>query len=361
MTREQSELARRRLRLGITNVGFWVVIAAAGLSWVERCDTSGFDFRRLGWVALAVVVAQSVFDVVGGKWLLPAPRPTSTVFLRRWLPGAIGHTLVLGCVGLMTFASVRLTGDFLLGIVLSMVGLAVSRMFLLRAIGGITTRVRMHDGANCLVAENTSGAFTGGIHGFGHRARSVMPANWVTALPRGQLAAESCRRQWQIERGLPTRTFLLVLGWNLVGASLGSFTFGLAARPPAEGLLGYACWMTIWAFGGLLLLPSLSRNAVFAADRAAAESGHDPRGWIAHFPNLVGEDGSARSAVQAIFYPIPSAAQRLSRLEEPYSGLVLGNLARSNLYYSWATLTLLGRAVHCNVGQPALWVFPPCV
>ena len=27
--------------------------------------------------------------------------------------------------------------------------------------------------------------------------------------------------------------------------------------------------------------------------------------------------------------------------------------------YSWATLTLLGRAMHCNVGRPALWVFPP--
>ena len=38
---------------------------------------------------------------------------------------------------------------------------------------------------------------------------------------------------------------------------------------------------------------------------------------------------------------------------------VAGNLARSNLYYSWASFTLLGRAVHCNVGRPSLWVFPP--
>ena len=39
--------------------------------------------------------------------------------------------------------------------------------------------------------------------------------------------------------------------------------------------------------------------------------------------------------------------------------LVLGSLARNNPYYSWATLTFLGRAVHCNVDRPALWVFPP--
>ena len=359
MTREQSELARRRLRLGITNVGFWVVAATSGLWWIDHWDTSGFDFRRLGWVALAVVMAQSVFDIVGGQWLLPAPRPTSKVFLRRWLPGAIGHTLVLGCVGLITYASVRLTGGFVLAIVLSMVALAVSRLFFLRAIGGIVTRMRMHDGANVLIAENTSGAFTGGMHGFGRRARSVVPAHWLTALPREQLAAEASRRQWQIDRGLPARAFLLLVGWNMLGASLGSIALGLAARLPAESLLGYACWMTIWAFGGLLLLPRLSRNGVFAADRAAADSGRDPRSWIAHFPSMVGEDGSARSAVQTIFYPIPSAAGRLQRLEQPIAGLVLGSLARSNLYYSWATLTLLGRAVHCNVGQPALWVFPP--
>ncbi len=359
MTSEQVEIARRRLRLGITNVGFWVVTATVGLWWVERCDISGFGFRRLGWVALAVVAAQAVFDVVGGMWLVPAPRPTSKAFLRRWLPGAIGHSLVLGCVGLITYASVRFTSGFVLAIVISTVGLAVSRLFLLRAIGGIGTRVRTHDGASVLVAENTSGAFTGGMHGFGRRARSVMPAQWLTALPREQLAAEASRRQWQIERGLPTLAFLLVLGWNLAGASLGSLAFALAVPPPAEGLLGYACWMTIWAFCGLLLLPSLSRNAVFSADRAAAESGHDPRSWIAHFATMIGEDGSAQSAVQAIFYPIPAAAHRLGQLEAPYSGLVLGSLARSNLYYSWATLTLLGRAVHCNVGQPALWVFPP--
>ena len=64
--------------------------------------------------------------------------------------------------------------------------------------------------------------------------------------------------------------------------------------------------------------------------------------------------------MQAVFYPVPSAARRLLRLEGPRpTGFVPGSLARSNLYYSWAACTLLGRAVHCNVGRPALWVFPP--
>ena len=359
MTPEQIELARRRLRLGITNVGFWVLAAVAGLWWLARWDTSGFDFRRLAFMGATVVVAQSAFDVIGGKWLMPAPRPAMRVFLRRWLPGALGHTLVLWCVGLLSYASLQLTGGFWCAIVLATAGMAVGRPFFLRAIGGVSTRSLPLGDAMSLVADGTSTAFTGGIVGFGRGARSLLPTSWATGLPQDQLAAESCRRQWQVERGLPARTLILVLCWNLLGASIGSFAFRLTERPHAEALLAYACWMTIWAFVALLLLPTLSRTAVFAADRFAADSGHDPRNWIAHFPDLVGEDGSSRSAVQAIFYPIPSAALRLRQLEQPRSGTILGNLARTNLYYSWATLTLLGRAVHCNVGQPALWVFPP--
>lgn len=359
MTLEQRELARRRLRLGITNVGFWVLTAAVGLWWLDRWDTSGFGFRHLGFVGAVVVAAQSGFDVIGGKWLMPAPRPTMRVFLRRWVPGVLGHTLVLTCVGLLSYASVKLTGGFWCAIVPAMVGMAVGRPFLLRVIGGVTTRAVAHDERTSLVADDTSTPFTGGIVGIGRRARSLLPAHWLTGLPTDQLAAESSRRQWQIERGLPGRAFVLVLCWNLLGSSIGSLAWGFADRPAAASLFGYACWMTIWAFGALLLLPTLSRNAVFAADRFAADSGHDPRSWITHFPEAVGEDGSTGSVVQAIFYPIPSAAMRLRHLKQPHSQIILGNLARSNLYFSWATLTLLGRAVHCNVGQPALWVFPP--
>ena len=358
MTPEQRELARRRLLLGIVNVGFWVSNAAVGLVWLARGDTSGIDFPRIGLIAAAVVAAQSGFDAVG-TLLVPAPRPAASAFLRRWVPGVVGHTLVLLCVGLLSYASFQLTGGFCSAIVLAMAGLAVGRQFLLGAIGGVTTRAALRDGVTTLVAENASDGFTGGIVGLGRRAMSLLPAQWLTGLPTEQLAAESSRRQWQVARGLPARSFLLVLLWNLLGASIGSRAFGLAARAPALALLGYACWMTLWAFVGLLLLPTLSRSAIFAADRFAADAGHDPRSWITHFPDVTGEDGSSRSAVQAIFYPIPSAAARLRRLEQPHSGFILGNLARSNLYFSWATLTLLGRAVHCNVGQPALWVFPP--
>ncbi len=359
MTPQQLELAHRRLLLGITNVGFWVLLSAVGLFWLVCGDTREFDMTRLGFAFLAAVAAQSVFDFIGGAWLMPSPRPSLTQFLRCWSRGALVHTLVLIGVGFLSYASFRLTGGFCFAILFATAGLAFGRRHLLRALAGVPTTEIPSAGKKLLAADVTDPAFTGGIVGFGPSARSLIPARWLTSMSPEELAVESVRRQWQMENGLPIRASLLILGWNLLGGFVGALAFNLAERTPPEALLGYACGMTLWTFGGLLVLPALSRKAVCAADRAAADSGQDPRRWITRFPGWVGEDGSSSSKVQTIFYPIPSAALRLRQLEHPMSGPVLGNLARTNLYYSWASLTLLGRAVHCNVGRPCLWVFPP--
>lgn len=359
MTPKVTKLARRRLWLGITNVGFWVLTTSLGLYWLTSGHTSGFGLRRLGFSFVAMIAVQALFDFIGGILLMPEPRPTITAFLHRWSRGAFGHTLVLAGVGFLSYVSFRITGGFGPAIVLATAGLALGRRHIFRAMDGVPIKETPHDGGTLLVANTTDPAFTGGIVGFGRRAKSLIPERWLANLPKEELAVESDRRQWQMESSLTGRAFILVLGWNLIGAYAGSLAFNLSERTPAEALLGHACWMTLWTFGSLLMLPTLSRKAVFEADRAAADSGHDPRPWIARFPNLVGEDGSSNSTVQNIFYSIPSASLRLRQLEKPLSGFVAGNLARSNLYYSWATFTLLGRAVHCNVGRPVLWVFPP--
>jgi len=359
MTPAQIQLAQRRLWLGITNVGFWVLAAGSGLWWLVMSRADAPSPQLIIAIGVGVIAGQAVFDFIGGALLMPAPRPTITAFLPGWSRGLIGHTLVMAGVGLLSYASFRLTGGFCFAILLATAGLAFGRRPLFRALTGVSTQEVSLDGGTILTADPTDSAFTGGIVSLGRRARSLLPARWVRSLPPGELAAETSRRQWQMRSGLPGRALILVLGWNLLGAQAGTLAFKLVERTTAVALLGHACWMTLWAFGGLLVLPALSRLAVFAADRAAAEAGHDPRPWIARFPGLVGEDGSSIFAVQTVFYPIPSAPLRLRQLERPRSGFVPGNLARSNLYYSWATLTMLGRAVHCNVGRPALWVFPP--
>lgn len=357
MTLEQLELARSRLRLGIANVGFWVVTATAGLYWLTRGGAHGLDSREWISIGLAAIVAQAAFDFIGGARLIPPPAPALGEFLRRWLRGVYWHSLMLAGVGLLSCASFQLSSGFALAVLVATVGLALGRRQIFGALAGTTISEIPREGRKSLTAAVNDTAFTGGIVGFGARARSLWPARWLEALPKSELAVESFRRGWQIRHGLNDRALVAVLGWNLAGTALGTFAFALAQRTPAEALFGHACWMTLWAFVGLLVLPALSRSTVFAADRAAADAGLAPADWIAHFPDFTGEDGSASASVQTIFYPIPSAKIRLRLINT--ASFVLGSLARNNLYYSWATLTLLGRAVHCNVGRPALWVFPP--
>ena len=353
------QLARPRLWLGITNVGFWVLAACAGLYWLVICRADAPGTALLFSNGIGAIATQAVFDLIGGVMLIPRPRPSVMTFLRGWSRGVLGHTLVLIGVGIVSAISLRLTGGFSAGIVLATAALALGRRHLLRAIGGVATTELAHDGEKLLTGAVNDLAFTGGIVGLGRRAKSLLPTRWLNTLPKPELAAESSRRRWQIANALPARAFMLILLWNLLGTFTGTRALHLAHRTPAVALLGHACWMTLWAFASLLVLPALSRKAVFAADRAAADSGHDPHAWITRFPALVGEDGSRNAAVQTIFYPVPSVEMRLRQLDHPSTGFVPGNLARSNLYYSWATFTLLGRAVHCNVGRPALWVFPP--
>ena len=199
------QLARRRLWLGITNVGFWVLAACAGLSWLVICRTGAPGPRLLLGIGVGAIAAQAVFDFIGGVTLMPGPRPSVMTFLRGCLRGVLGHTFVLADVGFVSAISLRITG---------------------------------------------------GIVGLGRRAKSLRPASWMSNLPRPELAAESSRCQWQIADALPARAFALILIWNLLGTFTGTLAFHLADRPLAIALLGHAGWMTLWAFASLLVLPA---------------------------------------------------------------------------------------------------------
>jgi len=359
MTTEQAELARRRLWLGITNVGFWVLTSIGGLAFLVDGRRS-FDGAWSVAIGAAAVAVQSVFDAIGGGLLVPGIRPNPWAFLRVWGRGALVHALVLAGVGVVSVASLRWTGGFCTGLAVSIIALALARRPLHAAISGAGFQtVAGEGGGSLLVTPVVDPAFTGGLVGFGSRARILVPKAWCQGLPEPDLRVEVSRRRWQAEQRLPLRTLGVLLLWNLVGCQIGAMALGLAVRPTGAALLGQACWMTLWSFLGLLVLPSLGRATVLAADQAIVAAGLDPSGWIRRFPTITGEDGSHGELVEAIFYPIPSAARRIDSLRAPVRGPLLGNLARSQLYYSMAGLTLLGRAVHCNVGRPALWVFPP--
>ena len=82
--------------------------------------------------------------------------------------------------------------------------------------------------------------------------------------------------------------------------------------------------------------------------------------FINKFPDIVGENGHNNPRIQKIFYPIPNSKVRLEKLNETSCPeLVLGSLSRTNLFLSWACLNLTARSVHCNIGRPLLWIYPP--
>jgi hypothetical protein len=357
MSMEPTRLAKSRLSLGIINVGFWVAASVLGLWWLS------FEAKGLGLLDLAILGAlafavQAVFDFAGGYWLVPGPRPPIGTFFSGWLRGVGIHVLVLCGLGVLSVASFVAVADFSLGVILGMLALAVGRRQLLKWIAKVGVPSSVTGNRTVLLADVSDPAFTGGIAGLGCRASSVMPASWEN-LPRIEREAEQIRREWQIENGLHDRAFLLLLCWNVAGALAGSILFRLAGREVWDALVLHACWMTLWTFASLLVLPALSGAVVYAADRAAAQAGVDPSPWIERFPHLTSEDGNPNPALQTIFYPIPSKEMRIRALAGEAPSFVAGNLARNNLYYSWSVLTPLGRAVHCNVGRPSLWVYPP--
>ena len=359
MSPDQIKLAKQRLRLGITNVGFWVISTTAGLYALKRPGSHSPTGARVMGLLLAALLAQAIFDVIGGCVLMPYPQATRAIFLKRWLRGMAVHSLLMGTLFALSYASFRMSGGFCFAVLLGTTGLAFARVPILQAIGGIPIHKEVQGDTQILIADVDDPSFTGGITGFGKKARSLMPRLWFDQLPDAELAVEGRRRQWQMDAGLEGRAFLLLLLWNMVGSSIGTVEFKLASRLPIEALSYHFCWMTLWGFLGLLILPRLSQKAVFAADQAFSREKIAIESWIRHFPELVGEDGNPGSKTQAVFYPIPSTVLRQKHLNKATSGFIPGSLARNNLYYSWATLTLIGRSVHCNAGRPALWVFPP--
>lgn len=357
-TQQHNRYARKRLFLGITNVGWWVVLALAGLIMLPRFDVG---IRDLAWIALSALVIQSCFDAVGG-WVLRADRTHPFPrFLEGWARGCLLHTLVLSGMACLYYLNFQWTQGFAVAIVMSTLLLASGRLALLRAMGAIRLTERAGLPHKVLAVDTPDPGFTGGIAGIGKHARIILPSHWFQLLSKQQLDAEIFRRQWQLDQRMPQKSLLAILGWNLAGYGAGAWFLGLGNMPWTEALLMYSCWMTLWGFLGLLILPSLSRGAVFAADKAAAAAGFEVTPWITRYPQIVAEDGSSNPLVESIFYPVPSAANRLSQLNgsEDRATAGVGGLARTNLYLSWATLTLLGRSVHCNAGRPALWVYPP--
>lgn len=356
----QSKTANHRLLLGITNVGVWVIVSVVGLWWFTAAPLPEIGLRELVSGLLLTALLQAAFDWLGGAVYVPPPAPGAGVFFSRWARAATVHTTLLAATATLLYWSHRLFESFCPGVAVCSLGLVLARLWILKLTAGVVLRMNPIGDTACWSVQSNDSSFTGGTCGIGRSAPLVIPECWRSNLTVDLLETVRTRRLSEIRHNLPTRAFLAVTVWNLAGCRAGTFLFDFHLFNTEHALLLHFFWMTLWGFLGLLLLPSASRGAVFFLDHAAAVEDRDVAGWIQTFPRITGEDGSSKPLVQRVFYPVPSAAERLRHLGRRPAHPLFGNVARANLYLSLATLTILGRCVHCNVGRPELWVFPPC-
>ena len=353
--------ARARLRLGILCVGTFVVLAASLLATdaPRRLlpGTTAWSPTDAGWLlALAglYVLLSAPFDLVGGRLLESRyGRRSSGRHGRAWARGVAVHAAALVSVALVLLAAGRAGGDGLAvaaaaGLVFALIA-GQERIALL--IGGVR-----RDGARLVSDER---AFVGGVLGLPGRDRTVL----VAGCDDGTAEIQLLRREAMRRGGNRLVGVVLAAAWS-IGTSALTLLVLPGSADSVAGLATASLWATLLSFAGLLLLPTLSRQAVLAADRAALEAGVSRAALERALRSLDArqEDEPSRGAlVEAVFHPVPALDRRLAALGRPRVDRLPRpwNTARLALYLSWGSLGLLSRAVHCNCGRPALWAILP--
>ena len=375
--------ARARLWLGITGVGSIVMIAAialiAGLPQTFLGSSTNFgpnEFLQLSVITGSFMLWIMPLDFLGG-FVLPTKFKKSNETFGAWFRGyvvaAFSQALLFLAFGSLIIVSSQIYGTIggVIAITLGIVACFVvrNRMLLNRQAKSSECDEKLLDALSLIqswqvfvpkavVVQHKDIGFTGGVVGIGKYAQIVIPNAWL-AFTREQLATAIARRAVAINSGSYSRGLLLAFAWNVCG-------FVLCSLLPAAGLTTVAgfvttvCAFTLWSFLGLLVLPTVSRNASLKIDQELLQQG-TPVELITKTAFSLdqmqdGEPDRSRM-IEAIFHPVPNVTSR--NRNEPVKGLAAWNVARTTLFFSWACLGFLSRSVHCNVGRPELWTMLP--
>ncbi len=391
--------ARARLLLGISGVGTSVLLATTVLAFDLPARLLSIDARQpIGAAAASLIAALAFgvlafvpFDLIGGAWLV-REKSAPSVFFRRWLRGVAAQLLVWCASIVVLLAGTRTwgAGGALLAFVLMQLVLAGTRGWFaqrvaampVRATPAIVSRAAERaglDASQLRVLDVPDEGFVGGWSGV-RGGTLLIPLRW-SLLPDRALEATLARRRIIRDSGAHQRGVLAAILWNTLGFALvvGLLPYvTVAPLASAAGLCTAAAGMTLWAFLGVLVLPTPSRAAVFAIDAASVEA-VEPATTRAPITTAAARDAieqldrwqddePARSRrVETIFHPVPARSERVRRLAAPQTSAPaiqrwyasIHHVARHALWLNWASLTPLSRAVHCNVGRPSLWVMLP--
>jgi hypothetical protein len=377
--------ARSRLYLGISGVGTAVlgatVLLTTGIAG-RFLSTSHqqpllLALSSLGAVFLVIMFELLLFDLVGGA-LLVRQKGHIGPWMRRWLRGASVQWCVwMGCTAVLMVVS-RLSGT---AAVAATIGTFVVLQLLLAALRGVFARLVSSmpiallshalrgaaeqarlDPEAILVLETADEAFVGGFGGI-RAGTTYMPSRFATLSPAALVAA-CVRRRVLAESGAHTRGVLGAVAWNALGMLLVLVLTG-ASFSSSAGTLIMMAGMTLWAFASVLILPTISRAAVFALDGQVASEVGAPavRASIEELDRWQDDEPRRSRLVETIFHPVSARSARSAQLSSNTTNRVriwhAHHIARHALWLSWATMSPIARLVHCNVGRPALWVMLP--
>lgn len=343
--------ARRRLWLGIAGVGTWTLISATGIWQQWKIPVaSGSRVADLLVLAALYVLIQAPFDWLGGCYLPKKFGRVETPFA-GWAKGAAvqGVCWVAASSVILRAGEVYGSVGAAIAMMLLMLTLVLGQGLQTRAVGSV--RIVSKQADLDLVATGDP-AFVGGWVGFGPARRLLMPITW----PLEWRTVQRVRRSGVIASGARAVGLALAITFNLVGL-LGSLAWTPGAGfSSTDAYLRLVFGFTLWSFAGLLILPSLSRPAVFTADQYAAASGVEWETTARELDRQQDDEPARPKWIERIFHPVPSLN---ARLRGESSGPGAWQAARLALYLSWSVPGLLSRSVHCNVGRPDVWVLFP--
>ena len=381
--------AKARLLTGVTGVGFWVVISTVLLLFPQLLTSVLLSVTKLPQQLLAAalfiglwVLTMMPFDVVGGYYL-PTKFKRSTqpfsVFLARWFSATLKQAIVLflGFAVLIVLTNQLGVWGYLVAFIVNTVMLIISQSRLFQWIGAIEQSKIDHSErlsttastqVNLIIYAHEDVGATGGLTFGGSKPTLFLPKKWFESLDTSLLQLWANRKTAILQSGLYQAGLVKALLFSGLGwvVCLGfTHVSGYSFADHLTMIFSY----TLWCFLGTLVLPSLSKTAIFRADKQVVtpENKNHLIKLMTQLDQWQDDEPSRSVWIERIFHPLASVESRTLALEAvhysdktPSIGLFEGwNIARTSLYLSWAGFSLLHRSVHCNVGRPQLWVLLP--
>jgi len=368
--------ARSRLWVGILSVGTWVIISTTLLFTIENLHEY---FRTLSliqsiliFLGLYVLISMP-FDFVGGYFLpkkYERSKQSLFSFVASYIRGVFFHCVFLFLIAYIILYLLKTDelSNLFLPILLIIFSIQILLALFQAQIAKLLANLKRSDSSDVSqsyeVWESSDIGFTGGIPFLSQK--TILPKNWTLNFSPDEIQQLLNRRKFLKEK----HSHLLGIGgailFNLIGVAIGyagCLYIGISLSPHGylSFLLVWASSVSLWSFLGLLVLPSFSQKATLFGDQSWKKGDQNKiTKLIEELDAFQDQEPKRQEQIQRIFHPIASVDLRVRALEidqEISNGA--WHIARYTLFYSWSILSFMGRAVHCNVGRPDLWVFLP--